>query len=148
MPMVKPRLIYPEGQSPLGKAYVEPDFILRYPNNKYVLVELERPGHRIVTRVGHPSASVTHAAFQIAEWKDYINRFYGEIKEQFPGIAGSYTSMIVIGTGVESSLSGEAQRLQYLNLLRQQFGVEEVLTYTDLLIRARRAFTRLSALAI
>lgn len=91
---------------------------------------------------------VTHAAFLIAEWKDYINRFYPDIKERFPGIAGSYTSMIVIGTEVESRLSDEVERLQYLSLMRQQFGVEEVLTYTDLLTRARQAFTRLSALSV
>ena len=39
----KPRFIYPPGESPLGKQYVEPDFIVRYPNNSYKLIELERP---------------------------------------------------------------------------------------------------------
>jgi len=34
----KPRFHYPPGESPLGKAYVEPDFVIKYAGNKYKLV--------------------------------------------------------------------------------------------------------------
>jgi hypothetical protein len=48
----KPRFQYPEGVSPLGKIYVEPDFILKYANESYKLVELECH-HRLRTDPSH-----------------------------------------------------------------------------------------------
>src|SRR5205823_4283323 len=68
----KPHFTYPTGESPLDKEYVEPDFLIRYPGNSYKLVELERPDKLMATKQGQPRAEVTQAAFQIAEWKDYI----------------------------------------------------------------------------
>jgi hypothetical protein len=65
----KPRFVYPEGESPFGKRYVEPDFVLRYTGQSYRLVELERPGKAIGTTAGHGRAELTQAGFQIAEWK-------------------------------------------------------------------------------
>lgn len=86
-PIYKPRFYYPKGESPLGKKYVEPDFIIRYPGNVYKLVELERPGKAVATKKGHPRAEVSQAAFQIAEWETYILNHYEAIKQRFPGIA-------------------------------------------------------------
>jgi hypothetical protein len=146
-PESKPRLIYPEGQSPLGKAYVEPDFIWKYPNNTYKLIELEKPGHILDTREGHPRAAVTHGAFQIAEWKQYINRYYNLISSRYPGIAGSYTGALIIGRETERHIGNDTGVNDYMDLLRQQFAVEEVLTYDDLVHRARAAIAQLQALA-
>jgi hypothetical protein len=143
----KPRLTYPEGESVLGKAYVEPDFIFRYPNNTYRLVELEKPGHNLDTVVGHPSAAVTHAAFQIAEWKDYINRYYHLISSRYPGIAGGYQSTLVIGRERQRRIGTERDLHSYLSLVRQQLAVNEVLTYDDLIHKARAAITQLQVLA-
>jgi hypothetical protein len=61
----KPRFVYPEGESPLGKQYVEPDFIVRYPGQRYRLIELERPAKQLATRDGHPRVGVTQAAFSL-----------------------------------------------------------------------------------
>jgi hypothetical protein len=93
----KPRLVYPAGEAPLGKSYVEPDFILRYPDNTYRLVELEKPRDLVTTRSGHPRAEVTHAVFQIAEWKDFILNHYEVIKSKFPRISSAMRSTVVIG---------------------------------------------------
>lgn len=76
----KKRLIYPEGESPLGKERIEPDFIIRYPNNMYKIVELEKPSKSIATQKGHASAGVTQAAFQIAEFSSFIFKHYERIK--------------------------------------------------------------------
>jgi hypothetical protein len=72
----RPRFVYPEGKSPLGKAYVEPDFVIRRPGSRYTVVELERPGKLVATKRGHARAEVTQASFQIAEFKDYIVEHY------------------------------------------------------------------------
>jgi hypothetical protein len=59
----KPRFRYPAGASPLGKAYVEPDFVIRYPGHRYRLVELERPGKAVATAQGQPRAHITQSTF-------------------------------------------------------------------------------------
>lgn len=143
----KPRFRYPCGESPLGKEYVEPDFIVRYPWNAYRLVELERPSKRIATKRGEPTAALGQAAFQVAEWKTYIQKHYDLIKREFPGIFVSCSSMIVISRSSQRSF-GEGRGLwDYMELVKNQFRVDEVFTYDDLLQRAKEAYIRLVALA-
>jgi Shedu protein SduA, C-terminal len=141
----KPRLEYPQGESPLGKKYVEPDFIISYWNRTYKLVELERPDHPIATKSGDPRAAVNHAAFQIAEWKDYINNHYEVIKSRYPGISGNYTSLIVIGRETQQSFRNIFGH-RYLAILGQQFAVDEVFTYDDVVNKARAALQQLNSL--
>lgn len=143
----KPRLKYPD-RGPTGKTHVEPDFILRYWNRTYKLVELERPAHGFATQVGHPRVEVTHAAYQIAEWRDYIANHYDRIRDRFPGISTSYTSVLVIGRSTNSSFGKAAEDpRRYVSMLRQQLGVDEVLTYDDLVERANVAIRQLESLA-
>jgi hypothetical protein len=147
-PISKPRFEYPEGESPLGKAYVEPDFILKYPDRTYRLVELERPNKSIATQQGQPRAEVTQAYFQIAEWRDYIAHHYDIVKERFPGIATLPAALVVVSrTPLESFGSGR-DAARYKELLRNQFQNVDFLTYDDLLERAQQAYTRLASLGI
>jgi hypothetical protein len=60
----KPRFVYPEGESPLGKAYVEPDFIIRYPGNSYKLVELERPSKGSLRQTVNPEQQLPMRLFK------------------------------------------------------------------------------------
>jgi len=141
----KPRFHYPEGQSLLGKMYVEPDFIVRLPGGRYRLVELERPSKDLATQTGQPRAGVTQAAFQIAEWKDFINNHYEVVKDRYPGISSRPWTQVVIGRAHLPQLGGvDVDR--YLAVVREQLAVDEVITYDDLLQRARGAYTRLAAL--
>ncbi len=144
----KPRFFYPEGESPLGKAYVEPDFVVRYPGDRYKLVELEKPGKEVTTGKGQPRAEVSQAAFQIAEWKDYIRNHYESIKEQFPGISVNCTSMVVIGRASEESIGSGRDVRRYMQMVSQNYAVDEVLLYDDLLARANQAYVRLQSLTI
>lgn len=85
-PVSKPRFKYPTIiESPLRKAYVEPDFIIKYPNQHYKLVELEKPSKKVTTKRGHSSSEFTQPAFQIAEWNVFIAEHYEQIKADFPG---------------------------------------------------------------
>lgn len=69
----KPEFSYPNGQtSPIGKIKLQPDFIIRYPDQSYKLIEIERPSKQITTTQGQPRAEVGQAVFQTAEWKHYI----------------------------------------------------------------------------
>jgi antiviral defense system Shedu protein SduA len=143
----KPRFIYPPGESPLGKQYVEPDFIVLYPNNSYKLIELERPSKNLGTVRGEPCSEVTQAAFQTAEWKTYILKHYDQIRKEFPGISLDHRTMIVISRAMEESVGLGRKVRDYLELVKNQLNVDEVFTYDDLLQRAASAYARLSALA-
>jgi len=129
----KPRFYYPEGASE-GKVYVEPDFLVKYPNGTYRLVELERPGSPLLTRSGRPRAEVTQPAFQIAEWRTFIAQYYRELSARYPGISSDCPATIIIGHSSEPNI----------RTLRQVYRVDEVLTYEDLLLRAKAAFSRIS----
>ena len=143
----KPRFVYPPGESPVGKEYVEPDFIVCYPNNSYKLIELESPSKNLGTERGEPRADVTQAAFQIAEWKTYILKHYDRIREEFPGISLDHRTMIVISRATEKSVGPGRGVQEYLELVKNQLKVDEVFTYDDLAMRATSAYARLSALS-
>ncbi|MFL6286542.1 MAG: Shedu anti-phage system protein SduA domain-containing protein [Pyrinomonadaceae bacterium] len=144
----KPRFVYPEDESPLGKAYVEPDFIIKYPDGNYKLVELEKPAKLMATKHGQPRAEVNQAAFQIAEWRAFIANHYDQLKTDFPGLAVNHTAMIVISRTTQRSY-GEGRNIRkYKELLQSQFPTVDILTYDELLERARGAYTRLAGLGI
>jgi len=142
----KPRWPFPATQSPLGKTYIEPDFVLRYPEDRYALVELERPGHILATSAGHPTAAVTHATFQVAEWRDYIAHHYDLLRDDYPEIAVDCPGMVIISRQTQSGFDSPAALSRYLALVRRQFAVD-VITYDGLLERARMAVAQLSSLA-
>jgi len=144
----KPRFVYPDRETPLGKSYVEPDFVIRYPGESYRLVELEKPSRRIATKDGQPRSEVTHATFQIAEWKAYIANHYDQIKAIFPGIAVNHTAMVVMSRSSATSFGVGRDEARYRELLRSQYPGIEILTYDDLLERARQAYARVASLGI
>jgi hypothetical protein len=144
----KPRFHYPPEESPLGKSYVEPDFVIKYVGNKYKLIELEKPGKHIATVQGQSTSGVSQAAFQIAEWDAYICNHYDCIKEQFPGISIHRSKMIVIGRKTEKSIGAGRDVKKYMELLSKQYSCEEVCTYDDLLDRAKQAHVALTALSV
>lgn len=143
----KPRFEYPAGASPSGKAYVEPDFLLRYPGHTYKLVELERPEHVLATQGGQQRAEVSHAVFQIAEWRDFIGHHYEVLKEAFPDITSDCPGLVIISRDTENRFESPEELARYLGILRTQYHALEVVTYDGLLTRARVALAQLSALA-
>jgi hypothetical protein len=88
---------------------------------------------------------VTHAAFQIAEWRDYIAHHYELLKDDYPGIAADCPGLVVISRQTQSGFSSPSELARYLTLVRRQLAMD-VLTYDDLLERARVALAQLSAL--
>lgn len=140
----KPRFTYPAGESPTGKGFVEPDFLIRYPaDNTYKLVELERPNKGLATKHGEPRHEVGQATFQIAEWKDYIQNHYELLKARYPGISSPPRTQVVISRSTMER-SGVSNTERYLAMLRQQFTVDEIITYDILLEHARTAYAQLA----
>ena len=144
--VAKPQFPYPPGATPLGKAFVVPDFVIRYPERRYRLVEIERPGKTIATEAGHPRVDLTQAAFQIAEWRAHIANHYDLIRDRFPGINLSNTAMVVLSRGNATAYGRNHDPGQYQELLRAQYPNIEIVTYQDLATRAREAYARLASL--
>lgn len=146
-PISKPKFYYPDSDSPLGKKYVEPDFIIKYPGNKYKLVELERPSKMMATNQGQPRCEVTQSAFQIAEWKHYIFNHYELIKDKFPGISvpTNCLSMVVISRETKVNFGKYNNPADFMELVNLQNSCE-ILVYDDLLKKAKQAYDRLCSL--
>jgi hypothetical protein len=144
----KPRWIYPDGASPIGKSYVEPDFIIRRPGNQYILVELERPNKHMATVQGQPRSEVNQATFQIGEWVSYIENHAALLIEKYPGIqiAKNRQTMVVMGRETQASFANRQDIIGYMQLVKNTYGTDQYLLYDDLIDRARQAYTRLSAL--
>ena len=140
----KPRFLYPAEESPLGKAYVEPDFLIAYPGNFYKLVELEKPGKLLATAQGQPRAGIGQAAFQIAEWRTFIAEHYENLKDRYPQISTQCSTRIVVSRTSERSLGQGRNATKMLQLYREQFTVDELMTYDDLLRLARMAYQQLA----
>jgi hypothetical protein len=144
----KPRFTYPEGdKSPIGKSYLEPDFLVSYPNQSYKLVELERASKNIATQQGQPRADVGQAAFQTAEWIHFIREHYGELKSRYPGIHTKCKTSVVMSRSTQASFKGFADMNRYKELIIQQYSIDEILTYDDLFERACAAYATLTGLS-
>lgn len=144
----KPVLKYPVGHTSLiGKEYLIPDFIIIYPDKSYKLVEIERPSKGIATKGGQPKAELTQAIFQIAEWKHFIKTHYDCVRDKYPGIQSKCRSMIIMSRSTQKSFGGLQDQKAYAELLMEQYNLDEVLTYDDLLERASFAYHQLTELA-
>jgi hypothetical protein len=140
----KPRLYYPKNESPLGKKYVEPDFIIKYPQNKYKLVELEKPSKQVATKQGQPRSEVSQAVFQIAEWQTFIYKHYNSIKDDYPDISNpkNCTSMVVISTKDNDNFQNYNKQ-EYINIIKNQYACDDIFVYDDLLEIAKKTYEKL-----
>ena len=144
----KPKLKYPKGElSPIGKTYVEPDFIVKYADQSYKLVELERASKNVTTKQGQPRSEVGQAAFQTAEWIHYIREHYSEIKARYPGIHTKCTTSLIMSRSTQSSFNAANDINRYKEMIIQQYNIDEFLTYDDLFARACTAYTVLTGLS-
>lgn len=144
----KPVLKYPAGDaSIIGKEFLVPDFIVVYPDKSYKLVEIERPSKGMATKEGQPRAELTQAIFQIAEWKHFIKTHYDSIRDKYPGIQSKCKSMIIMSRSTQKAFGGLQDQKAYAELLVEQYNVDEVLTYDDIIERASFAYYQLTGLA-
>jgi hypothetical protein len=144
----KPQLKYPKGEkSPIGKTYLEPDFIVKYSDQSYKLIELERASKGVATKQGQPRAEVSQAVFQIAEWVHFIKEHYNEIKTKYPGIHSKCKKSLIMSRTTQKSFKDSENINRYKELIINQYAIDEVLTYDDLFDRANKMFNILTGLS-
>uniref|UniRef100_UPI0028AEFB6B Shedu anti-phage system protein SduA domain-containing protein n=1 Tax=Pseudomonas sp. TaxID=306 RepID=UPI0028AEFB6B len=143
----KPELNYPKGQtSPIGKTKLQPDFIIKYPDQSYKMIEIERPSKQIATAQGQPRAEVGQAVFQTAEWKHYIKTHYSLVSTRYPGIQSKCKTAVIMSRFTQQHFKSVTDARDYMGLMMDQYNIDEFLTFDDLLERAISAHTMLSGL--
>jgi len=105
------------------------DFVFREAAGDYLLVELERPDHRLFIKNGDTSSKLNHAKGQILDWKRYIEDNPSTVKNELGliGISTNPNSLIVIGRS--HSLSPENRRK--LVSIENQCPKVKIMTYDD-----------------
>ena len=103
-----PLLLHPRAFQVWGKpdfhGRLEPDFIIRTYDNRYVVVEIETPAKRLVTMQNQLSADATHAIRQVLQYQEYLRTHIDAASEAFPEFS-TPAGLVVIGQ--ESPLSDE-----------------------------------------
>lgn len=75
---------------------LEPDFMVRTYDNKYVVVEIETPGKMLVTQQLQLGADTTHAISQVLQYQDYLRTHFTAASQVFPGFT-TPDGLVVVG---------------------------------------------------
>jgi hypothetical protein len=82
-------------QPALHGAFI-PDFLVRRADDSYLVVEIETPGKRIVTRTGQLGRAALVAEKQVFDYRRFLDERVGESKRHFPGFSRA-EGLVVIG---------------------------------------------------
>lgn len=97
--------------------------------HEWMLVELERPGHRLFTLAGNPTKELSHAIRQITDWRSWIQENLHYARTILPDIIPLCPVAVVIGRRRQVD-SKHGDRLAMLQI--QSPGVR-ITTYDSLL---------------
>lgn len=117
------------------------DFVLEYPSQRYVFVEIENPRHRLYTQRGNPTAALTHARQQVEDWQEWVEQNNPYAQNKLPGCA-SPEGLVVIGRRTTLTVE-DSRRLERANINSR--GRLRIITYDDLLESARLVIKNLDA---
>jgi len=121
----------------LGLEFVT-DFVVRRYDDKYLLVEIEKPQDRIFTQANGFSAQFSHALGQILDFQAWVEENGAYARSLMPEIA-SPRGLLVMGR--KSDLS-EAQRRK-LHRLNVNLASVDVVTFDELHASAVRLYENL-----
>jgi hypothetical protein len=117
------------------------DFVFREPPDDYLLVEIEAPHRLLFRKDGHPRQALAHAISQIRDWVRHIQGNRAQV-EQDLGLAGiSVTPRSLVVIGRSASLTEQNRRT--LAVMQSEQPRLTILTYDDLILRARTQLERL-----
>jgi hypothetical protein len=138
--LLDPSALSIKPQVTLAAKYV-PDFVIEVAEEKYVLVEIERPALPLLTEKGRPRAELTHAQQQVEDWFEWISRHSEYARELLPGISEPHGWVVM---GRRSSIAP-----QHKNVLARANAESRritTMTYDDLLDRAKQHLENLRGL--
>lgn len=109
------------------------DFVLEYPERRYVLVEIENPKHLLFTKRGDRRQALVHACQQVEDWQQWIDEHNSYAQEKLPGCV-SPEGLVIIGRGNELN-EEDQRRLQRANITSR--GMLRISTFDGLLREGR-----------
>ena len=124
----------------LGAEFVT-DFVIQLPNDRYILVEIEAPKHKLFTKSGDPTKELTHAQRQVEDWQGWLSENMAYARNNLPGLADP-EYWVVIGRRLHITprdRAALASRNAALHRIR-------VLTYDDLIDRVEAQLKNLSSM--
>lgn len=96
---------------------LEPDFVVRRADDSYLVVEIECPGKRLMTKGAQLSGEATHAEKQAVEYESFLSERVQEARTHFPKYRRA-DCLVIIGT--EASLDqAQSEALERANQRRQ-----------------------------
>lgn len=122
-----------------------PDYIAKYRDDSYLLIELERPSKPIFVGKDHqPSNELTQSLNQISSW-DEIIRCFGNYLKKYPGIR-NHQNLVVIGRESAQGFNSFEEFCSELNRINQQYKYTKVVTFDELTERAKIAVAGIRAI--
>lgn len=112
------------------------DFVTRRYDNKYILVEIEKPHDKMFTENGNFSAKFTHAFGQVLDFQQWVDSNAEYARKHMPDISSPRGLLVM---GLRKDISKENQ--QKLHRFTINSIHIDVLTFDDLLENARNLLT-------
>lgn len=111
------------------------DFVLRRYDNKYILVEIEKPQDRLFTLTNDFTAEFTHAFGQVLDFQQWVDSHASYARVHMPGIS-SPRGLLVIGRRTNLSEENKAKLHRFaLNCISI-----DILMFDDLLQNATNLY--------
>lgn len=132
-----------------GKRGRFPDFLIKHSDLTYTLVEIERPNKPLFTTGGDPqiTAMTTQALNQISMWRDIIRRYGSTHLTDYPGIEHN-KGLLIAGRATAKEFGTYPEFQRTLNRINAELKDIRIITFDEVVLRAKIALTRLAALAI
>jgi len=112
------------------------DFVLELPQQRHVLVEIERPRDQLYTKDGDPADRHKHGQQQIMDWIEWLDENKDYARKNIPALRRVKEPEYWLIVGLRSNTSDKHQRA----LTRKNVELHriETMTFDDLLDRAKQ----------
>jgi hypothetical protein len=107
------------------------DFVLRRYDNKYILVEIEKPQDRLFTRSNDFTSDFTHALGQVLDFQQWVDLNGAYARVHMPGIS-SPRGLLVMGRRMDLTEENKGK----LHRFSANSSTIDVVTFDDLLQNA------------
>lgn len=123
-----------------------PDYIAKYRDDTYLLIELERPSKPVfVGKNNQPSSQLNQSVNQTSTW-DEIIRCFGKYLTKYPGIQ-NHRNLVVIGRENAQRFNSFEEFRSELNRLNQMYkSIATIVTFDELTERAKVGIARIRAI--
>lgn len=112
---------------------LEPDFIVRRSDDTYLVIEIEKPSKRLITKGCHLSSDATKAEKQATDYREFLSDRIMEARGTFPKFKNA-ECLTIVGTEREFN-SRQQDALRQVNETRA--GSSKIVGFDRLLTRAK-----------